>query len=288
MKKHILVVDDEQGVREICKDFLEEEGYRITLAVDGQDALEKMDNDDFDLYLIDMAMPKIDGFELMKLIKKSHPLAVIIVLTGFSSIEGAIKAVHAGAYQYLSKPINADELLKAVDDGLQYSQDLYGPLLKVFDPGEESAAISVKGEPTILRGFTPEEKIAFLDIGNVISFQEGDNIILDSDDCKDSIILVESGEVSVWLSNTTIDYLQKWDSWREESFIVSSVSETKLRAETDVNIKYFDRKVILNHFAGQDEKLLRRFIINLVNCNYLKWRKSAQRIVMLKLVTGER
>ena len=103
MKKHILVVDDEQGVREICKDFLEEEGYRITLAVDGQDALEKMDNDDFDLYLIDMAMPKIDGFELMKLIKKSHPLAVIIVLTGFSSIEGAIKAVHAGAYQYLSK-----------------------------------------------------------------------------------------------------------------------------------------------------------------------------------------
>jgi len=94
MKKHILIVDDELTIRELCKELLEEEGYEVTLAVDGQDALDKMDYDIFDLFLVDMAMPRIGGFELMKMIKRKQPLAVIVILTGFSSIEGAVKAVH--------------------------------------------------------------------------------------------------------------------------------------------------------------------------------------------------
>ena len=114
MKKHILIVDDEQSIRELCKELLEEEGYKVTVAVDGQDALDKMDYDVFDLFLIDMAMPRIDGFELMKLIKQKQPLAVMVILTGFSSIDGAVKAVHAGAFQYLSKPINSEELFKTL------------------------------------------------------------------------------------------------------------------------------------------------------------------------------
>ena len=83
MKKHILIVDDEQNIREVCKELLEEEGYKVTLAVDGQDALEKMDFDVFDLFLVDMAMPRMDGLELMKMIKKKQPLAVIIILENF-------------------------------------------------------------------------------------------------------------------------------------------------------------------------------------------------------------
>ena len=137
MKKHILIVDDEHSIRELCKELLEEEGYKVTLAVDGKDALDKMDFEVFDLFLVDMAMPRIGGFELMKMIKKKQPLAVIIILTGFSSIEGAVKAVQAGAYQYLSKPINADELFEIVKKGIQYSEDLYGPLQKAFEPNTE-------------------------------------------------------------------------------------------------------------------------------------------------------
>jgi two-component system response regulator HydG len=110
MQSHILVVDDDKTIRMLCKEILEEAGYKVTLAADGEEALEKMDYDDFDLYLVDMVMPKMDGLELMKKIKQKQPLAVVMILTGFSSIEGAIKAVHAGAFQYLSKPINIDEL----------------------------------------------------------------------------------------------------------------------------------------------------------------------------------
>ena len=65
MKKHILIVDDEQTIRELCKELLEEEGYEVTLAVDGQDALDKMDYEIFDLFLIDMAMPRIGRKKFM-------------------------------------------------------------------------------------------------------------------------------------------------------------------------------------------------------------------------------
>lgn len=284
MKRQILIVDDEHSIRELCKELLEEEGYKVTLAVDGKDALDKMDFEIFDLFLVDMAMPRIGGFELMKMIKKKQPLAVIIILTGFSSIEGAVKAVQAGAFQYLSKPINADELFEVVKKGIQYSEDLYGPLQKAFEPNTE---IVQKGEPVLLHGFSPEDKIDFMALGRTRKYEIGENISLNDDGKSNSIIIIESGEISLWLNNTTVDYLQKWDTCGEESFILAGASFTSLRAETVVTIKQFDRKKILDFFAYKGEKLLKRFMINLVNCIFFKWRKAIQRIVMLKLVTGE-
>ncbi len=280
MKKHILIVDDEASIRELCKELLEEEGYKVSVAVDGQEALDKMEYDVFDLFLIDMAMPRMGGFELMKKIKEIQPLAVIVVLTGFSSIEGAVKAVHAGAYQYLSKPINAEELFEVVKAGLKHADDLYGPIQKAFEPGSDKVQ---KGEPIILHGFSPEEKMEFMELGIVKKFEPSDNIPL-SKDQYGSIIIIENGDISVWLSNTIVDYLQKWDSVGEESFILTGTSLISLRAETKVKIRYFSRKKILDFFAYKGEKLLKRFMINLVNASHFKWRKAAQRIVMLKLI----
>jgi len=283
MKKHILIVDDELTIRELCKELLEEEGYNVTLAVDGQDALDKMDFDVFDLFLLDMAMPRIGGLELMKMIKQKQPLAVVVILTGFSSIEGAVKAVHAGAFQYLSKPINSEELFEVVKAGVQHSGDLYGPLQKAFEPGTNTVQ---KGEPIILHGFSPEENVDFLNLGRLKKYEIGDDIPIDNDNTG-SIVIIESGEVSVWYNNTTIDYLQKWDSAGEESFILTGSSIVTLRAESEVKIKHFDRKKLLDFFAYKGEILLKRFMINLVNSSNFKWRKAIQRIVMLKLVTGE-
>ena len=283
MKKHILIVDDEQSIRELCKELLEEEGYKTTIAVDGQDALDKMDYDVFDLFLIDMAMPRIDGYELMKLIKQKQPLAVMVILTGFSSIDGAVKAVHAGAFQYLSKPINSEELFGVVKAGVQYSEDVTGTLQKAFEPGADTAH---RGEPIILNGFSPEDKLDFMALGKVRKYEIDQDIPI-GDENSGSIIIIESGEVSVWLSSTTIDYLQKWDSYGEESFILSGSTIVTLRAETAVKVRHFDRRKILDFFAYKGEKLFKRFMINLVNSTFFKWRKAVQRIIMLKLVTGK-
>ena len=283
MKKHILIVDDEQTIRELCKELLEEEGYQITLAVDGQDALDKMDYEIFDLFLLDMAMPRIGGLELMRLVKQKQPLAVIVILTGFSSINGAVQAVHAGAFQYLSKPIHSETLFEVVKAGVKHSEDLYGPLQKAFEPGSDPVQ---KGESIILHGFSTEEKAEFMALGKIKKYEIGDAIPIGNDN-SNSIIIIDSGEVSVWLSNTTIDYLQKCDSIGEESFILSESVVVTLRAETKVQLRHFDRKKLLDFFAYKGDKLLKRFMINLINSTFFKWRKAVQRIIMLKLVSGE-
>jgi CheY-like chemotaxis protein len=282
MKKHTLIVDDEANIRELCKELLEEEGYKITLAVDGKDALDKLERENFDLLLVDMAMPRIGGLELMKIIKKKLPLTVIIILTGFPSIDSAVKAVHAGAFQYLTKPINADDLLEAISNGIQYSQDLYGPLQQAFEP---SGDVNRK-ESIILHGFSADEVADFMALGHIRKFESGDPIPF-NDRISGTILLIENGETSVWLNNTTIDYLQKWDTFGEESFILAGATSATLRAETATKVRYFEREKLLDYFAYKGEKLLKRFMINLINSIHFRWRKSIHRIVMLKLITGD-
>lgn len=282
MKKNILCVDDEQEIRELITELLETKGYRVVSAGEGEEALEKMKHETFDLFLIDMSMPKMDGMTLLKEIKKVQPLAVVIVLTGFSSIEGAVNAIHAGAYQYLSKPVKAKELFDIVDKGLDYSEDLYGPLQKAFDPGTSSID---PAEPVMFHGFSPEDKADFMALGRVKQFQAGETIPV-GDSKEGAIAVIESGEASVWMSNTAIDYLKKYDTWGEESIILAGSIPVNLRAEGVVTIRFFERKKILDYFTYKGEKLLKRFIINISSGVFIKWRKSIQRIVMLKLVTG--
>jgi len=281
MKSNILVVDDEQDIRDLLSDLLETKGYRIITACDGIDALEKMSTENFDLYIIDMSMPRMDGMTLLKEIKKVQPLAVIIVLTGYSSIEGAVDAIHTGAYQYLSKPVKSAELFELVEKAIDYSNELYGPLQKVIDTG--SYTINPTG-PMILMGFSQEEKAEFMGLGKLRTFQSGDIIPL-SEHKDGSMIIIESGEVSTWMSNSNFDYLKKYDSWGEESIIHDSAMPVNLRAESPVTLRFFERKRILDFFSYKGEILLKKFIINISSSISLKWRKSIQRIVMLKLVT---
>ena len=283
MKSNILVVDDEESIRELISDLLETKGYRIVTASDGRDALSKMESETFDLFITDMSMPNMDGMTLLKEIKKIQPLAVVIVLTGFSSIEGAVNAIHSGAFQYLSKPIKSAELFDVVERGLDYSNELYGPLLKSVDT---SSFTINPAEPIILNGFTSEEIAEFYDLGRLRTYNTGDPINL-SDDRDGSIIIVESGDVSAWMNNSNFDYLKKYDSWGEETIILPGSQPVNLRAESAVTIRFFERKRILDFFSFKGEKLLKRFIINISSSISLKWRKSIQRIIMLKLVNHD-
>jgi len=283
MKSNILVVDDEESIRELVSELLETKGYRIVTASDGADALAKMESETFDLFITDMSMPNMDGMTLLKEIKKIQPLAVVIVLTGFSSIEGAVNAIQAGAFQYLSKPIKSKELFEIVEKGLEYSSELYGPLLKSVDT---SSFTINPTEPIILHGFSTEEIAEFFSLGKLRNYNAGDTIVL-SEDKDGSIIIIESGDVSAWMNNSNFEYLKKYDSWGEETIILPGQLPVNLRAESPVTVRFFERKRILDFFSYKGEKLLKRFIINISSSISLKWRKSIQRIIMLKLVTHD-
>jgi DNA-binding NtrC family response regulator len=108
----ILVVDDEAPIREVVKKGLSQMGgYSVEVAQNGLEAMEKIENDVFDLVLTDLKMPEMDGIELLKTIKGTRPEVMVILMTAYGSIETAVEAIKIGADDYITKPIDLNELL---------------------------------------------------------------------------------------------------------------------------------------------------------------------------------
>ncbi len=107
---HILIVDDEESQRTLLAGFLEKKGYTVTTAASGKEAVEKNRTTGFDLAILDLKMPEINGIETMTTMKEVDPETYFVILTGYGTIESAVEAMKSGAYDYLNKPINLDEL----------------------------------------------------------------------------------------------------------------------------------------------------------------------------------
>lgn len=111
MKFKILIIDDEQNIRDIFSMLLEEQGYEVETAEKGTDGLEKIKTFKPDLLLLDMNLPDISGIEVLAQVKVLHPETEAIIITAFGTIKNAVEATRQGAYDYLEKPIDNDELL---------------------------------------------------------------------------------------------------------------------------------------------------------------------------------
>jgi DNA-binding NtrC family response regulator len=114
-KKNILVVDDEIEMRIALETTLKREGYSITIAENGKQALEKFSADSFDLVLTDVNMPKMNGVELLYALKNKSPQTVAIMMTAYGDIDNAVETIKAGAFDYLLKPFSADILIATVN-----------------------------------------------------------------------------------------------------------------------------------------------------------------------------
>ena len=111
---HVLVVDDEEIARTNLEYILKKEGYIVSTAVNGADALEKVMASEFDLILTDLKMEKMDGMQLVESVKRVSPHTDIVMITGFATVSSAVDALKKGAAHYLPKPINLDELRATV------------------------------------------------------------------------------------------------------------------------------------------------------------------------------
>jgi signal transduction histidine kinase len=118
-KAKILVVDDELGMREGCRRALGPEGYVVETADSLAAGMELIQDDGYDLYLLDVMLPDGSGLDLMESILRQDPHAICIIITGFGSIEMAATAVRRGAYYFLAKPFTSDELTVSVAKGLE-------------------------------------------------------------------------------------------------------------------------------------------------------------------------
>lgn len=118
----ILIVDDEHYMRESLKYLIERQGYTVETSDNGMSALELLNRKRFDLCLLDMCMPEMDGFTLMKEILAQQPDAMLIMITGRASIETAVSALKKGAYDYLRKPFDDTDLMKAIKNALAHQR----------------------------------------------------------------------------------------------------------------------------------------------------------------------
>ncbi len=111
---NILIVDDEKSIRITLREFLRDANYEAAVAQDADQAIEMLSVEDFDVVLADIILPRITGVSLLKSIREKSPYVQVILMTGEPTVETASEAVRAGAFDYLTKPINKEQLLKIV------------------------------------------------------------------------------------------------------------------------------------------------------------------------------
>ncbi len=117
--ERILVIDDEEGIRRGCRRALEPQGFRVETAVNLQEGREKLQTGQFALVLLDVMLSDGRGIELLPAIQEQDPETIVIIITGYATVELAVEAIKRGAYDFISKPFTADLLLMTVNQGLE-------------------------------------------------------------------------------------------------------------------------------------------------------------------------
>ncbi|MEF3168757.1 MAG: response regulator [Deltaproteobacteria bacterium] len=116
---YVLIAEDERNISELLEEILAQEGRRIKIAHNGREAIGALEERPFDLLITDLMMPEVDGMELIRRAKALYPDIMVIIMTGYATIETAIQAVKEGAYDYLRKPFRLDEIRISADNACE-------------------------------------------------------------------------------------------------------------------------------------------------------------------------
>jgi PAS domain S-box-containing protein len=149
-RSRILVVDDEDNVLLTVSTILADRGYRVSTASGGQQAIELIRRDPFDLVLTDLSMKDCDGLEVLAAVREHQPETVAIMLTGYASLDSAIEAIRRGAYDYLTKPTNIEEMCQTIERGLEKRRLLLEVRRRVDELSTLNRLVNV-GVDTVLR-----------------------------------------------------------------------------------------------------------------------------------------
>lgn len=174
MTEKILIVEDEETVRDTLASVLKEEGYSVSTAVDGYDAIKQIENDFFDLLLCDVVMPKIDGMDVLKTILETSPSTQVVIMTAFGTIRSAVEAIKLGAIDYVTKPFLFEEIifiLKRIFD--EQGQVRINIALKEEIKKQMSYGGLISGDPSMQAVFVLIEKVARTDSTVLITGKSG-------------------------------------------------------------------------------------------------------------------
>ncbi len=153
MSGHILLVDDEEIVIRSCQRILRDGDYKIEVARDGLAALEKVNENDFDVIILDIMMPRMDGIEVLRRVKEARPEIDVIMITGLHDVETAVKAMKFGALDYLPKPFEPEDLQMLVSRAFDRRARLQGK------PGPEHKSAKSYHFENIIGSSAPMQRV---------------------------------------------------------------------------------------------------------------------------------
>ncbi|GAB4367119.1 MAG: sigma-54 dependent transcriptional regulator [Calditrichia bacterium] len=170
----ILIVDDELSVRTSLQEWFLEDGFLVETAESGEEALEKMHGGPYDIILLDIKMPGMDGITLQKKINEIDPQAIIIIMTAYASVETAVEAIKLGAFDYVTKPFDPDDLSNLVRNALK-QKDLTEENIQLKETiSELTATQNIVGEsPEMKRVFELVNTVAGTDSTVLIRGESG-------------------------------------------------------------------------------------------------------------------
>ena len=122
MNPHILIVDDEEAVRSALRDFLTEEGYQVTAVADGQSAVQALKEEPVHVVITDLRLPGMGGFEILERVSQMNAQIACVVMTGYGTVESAVKAMKIGACDFITKPVQLDAVSLVIKKALEFQQ----------------------------------------------------------------------------------------------------------------------------------------------------------------------
>src|ERR1019366_1884153 len=122
MKQSVLIVDDEPGIRESLTDVLEDEGYRVESVGSGEACLETLNTNKFDVVLLDIWLPGLDGIQVLEKIQALEAAPTVIMISGHGTIETAVRSTKLGAFDFIEKPLSIEKILLTLRHALEQSR----------------------------------------------------------------------------------------------------------------------------------------------------------------------
>jgi len=172
--KTILLVDDDASLRRVLAHHLTEAGYQVLTAANGKEGLDIFTSQQVEMVITDIQMPELSGLELMRRITVMSPDVIVLVITAFGSIETAVEAMKLGAYDYITKPFNREELLLTVSKGWQYTELVReNRSLKQFIESRFSLDNIIGNSSAMQRVFNLVKKVAPTDLTVLITGESG-------------------------------------------------------------------------------------------------------------------
>ncbi|HEX5645369.1 MAG TPA: sigma-54 dependent transcriptional regulator [Nitrospira sp.] len=147
----ILVVDDEPSLRDVLSIMLKRTGYEVTSVADGEAAVELVQKEIFDLVITDLRMPKVGGMDVLKAVKSASPETVVLVITAFASADSAVEAMKQGAYDYLTKPFQVDEVQLIIRNALEKRRLTTENILLKREMASQSSFAQLVGQSDVMQ-----------------------------------------------------------------------------------------------------------------------------------------